>query len=434
MKKFIFLTITTILILGLFWVVPRTHPAEAAAPDNDEFANARVITSLPYADTVDTTEATTNPLDPISYGDYPEKSVWYRFTLAQNMNVTFDNSKANYATSIGFYTGDYAAGLTLVQYGYGSSGDYQPRYPLYAGVTYYIQIIQVSSPYPLPEGERAILTFELTQVPGPENDFFADATPIESLPYSTTVNLEGAFVEYNEPRPAQGFFSCINTVWYQYIPTVETIVYGTAYSNFYKAMFIFQGENYLDAEYDWVLEGDYATFAYSVTPGQTYYFQFCSFGENDIEFPFYLTDTPLVYPDFYTNPSYPYSGATVEFCDNSYDPGGSPMVYYWWDFGDGTTLEGEDACVKHWFAEDGEYFIWHKVQPEVGRPAEMGEIITLESHDVSAAYVKTPYWLEVGKTYQFHVGVQSKYAYEDVRVYLLMLSRKGEMSDWLCRC
>ncbi len=426
MKKIIFITLTIIMIFGLLWVVPQTHPAEAAAPDNDEFENARIITSLPFTDTVDTTEATINPLDPIYVGNSPQKSVWYRFTPSQNMNVVPISSKSNYANSIGIYTGDYATGLTTVYFQYGV---YEIPCPLYAGVTYYFQITMVSSTYPLPEDERAILIFELTQRIGPENDFFTDATVIDNLPYSINVNLRNAWYEENEPLAPTGFFgTCDQTVWYKYIPVVDEIVYGSAYSRLRKSLLVTTTNNLSDMHNEFPRVNQYEQFAFHAIPGETYYLQFCAYDEGLEEFPLYLSDVELVSPYFYTNPSYPYGAATVEFCDNSYDPAGSPMVYYWWDFGDGTTLESIDACVKHWYAEDGEYFIWHKVQPEVGLPAEMGELITLESHDVSAAYVKTPYWLEVGKTYQFHVGVQSKYTYEDVRVYLFMLSRTGEMA------
>jgi hypothetical protein len=413
-KKPLLITLSIIVIISLLWIMPAFNPAEAAAPDNDEFKNARVITGLPFSDVIDTTEATSNPLDPDPGAD--DKSVWYRFTPATNMNVLYDGSKSNYANGLGIYTGDFALGLTQVSI-------YSNLAPLYAGITYYLMIVQVPSPYPLPEGERAKLNFNITQKPGPENDFFADATLIESLPYSTTVNLEGASIENDEPSPNQAFFRCINTVWYKYIPTAETRIYGSAYSNFYKAMFIYKGENFLDAEYDWIYEGDYEQFSYYLIPGQTYYFQFCSFDEDALVFPFYLTDVPLVVPIFYADNPVPYPGETVQFCDYSYDPGGSEMIYYWWDFGDGTILEGADRCVKHVFSADGEYFIWHKVQPVTGVAAEMGETINVESHDVGLAYIKTPFWLSVGKTYQILVGVYSRYESEDIRVYLFTHSR-----------
>jgi hypothetical protein len=415
-KKLLFTTIGFITLLTLSWIMPAFDPAEAAAPDNDEFENARVITGLPFSDVVDTTEATSNPLDPNPSVD--GKSVWYRFTPATNMNVLYDGSKSNYANGLGIYTGDYALGLTQVSI-------YSNLAPLYAGITYYFMIVQVPSPYPLPEGERAKLDFNITQKPGPENDFFADATLIESLPYSTTVNLDGASIEDNEPSPSQAFFRCINTVWYKFVPVEETRIYGSAYSNFYKAMFIFTGENFSDTNWEWVFEGDYDYFIYNVIPGQTYYFQFCSFDDNALVFPFYLTDKPLVMANFYTNPSDPHSGETVEFCDISYGFNEEKMIYHWWDFGDGTILESADPCVKHEFSEDKEYFIWHKVQPDTGVAAETGETITVQSHDIGISFFTTPHWIRIGNTYQFHLGVNSQFDSEAVHAHIYLLSRSG---------
>jgi hypothetical protein len=416
-KKPLFITLSIIVIISLLWIMPALNPAEAAAPDNDEFKNAKVITGLPFSDVVDTTEATSNPLDPNPSAE--GKSVWYRFTPATNMNVLYDGTKSNYANALGIYTGDYALGLTQVSI-------YSNLAPLYAGITYYFMIVQVPSPYPLPEGERAKLNFNIVQKPGPENDFFADATPIESLPYSTTVNLNGAFVENGEPTPPRGFYYCTNTVWYKFTPVTETVIYGTAYSNFPKAGFIFKGDSYLDAEYDWLLAGNYESFAVEVSPGQTYYFQLCSYDENDIEFPLYLTEKPLVMPGFYTHPSDPHSGEIVEFCDLSYGFNEEKMIYHWWDLGDGTTLESADPCVKHEFSEDRDYFIWHKVQPDTGVAAEMGETITVQSHDVGISYLKTPYWIRIGNTYQFHVGINSQFAQEIVWIDLYLLTRSGK--------
>jgi hypothetical protein len=102
------------------------------------------------------------------------------------------------------------------------------------------------------------------------------------------------------------------------------------------------------------------------------------------------------------------------------------MIYHWWDLGDGTTLESADPCVKHEFSEDRDYFIWHKVQPDTGVAAEMGETITVQSHDVGISYLKTPYWIRIGNTYQFHVGINSQFAQEIVWIDLYLLTRSGK--------
>jgi hypothetical protein len=64
------------LVIALILVVA---PIVDAAPPNDDCANATLIASLPFSDTVDTTTATSAPGDPSQcYGGVGTHSVWYR--------------------------------------------------------------------------------------------------------------------------------------------------------------------------------------------------------------------------------------------------------------------------------------------------------------------------------------------------------------------
>jgi len=51
------------LLVGAGLVLVGGSPAQAAAPDNDTFAGAVAIGSLPFTATVDTTQATTDSVD-----------------------------------------------------------------------------------------------------------------------------------------------------------------------------------------------------------------------------------------------------------------------------------------------------------------------------------------------------------------------------------
>jgi len=74
-----------------------------AQPANDDCADATVIGSLPFTDTVDTSAATTEAGDPVidcdqqSFGQ-STKSVWYRFTAPSGANLDIDTHGSDFDT------------------------------------------------------------------------------------------------------------------------------------------------------------------------------------------------------------------------------------------------------------------------------------------------------------------------------------------------
>ena len=86
-------------------------PTLAAAPGNDAAGSPTVIGSLPFADSLDTTEATPDPSDPDCFGSGSSASVWYAFTTgADPVTLLADTAGSDYATAItvmaGSPTGD----------------------------------------------------------------------------------------------------------------------------------------------------------------------------------------------------------------------------------------------------------------------------------------------------------------------------------------
>jgi Family of unknown function (DUF6299) len=81
--------------------------AFAAAPANDTFAGATVISSLPFSQTLDTSEATTDAADPQACGSFPSatRTVWYSYTPVADQVVTVDASSNSYRVGIGVVTG-----------------------------------------------------------------------------------------------------------------------------------------------------------------------------------------------------------------------------------------------------------------------------------------------------------------------------------------
>ena len=90
------------LIIGILAAFS-VFPAFAAAPSNDDFDDANVISELPFSDAVDTTGATTADDDPDCFGQGP--TVWYEFTPEEDVNVRADTVGSDYDTTLSVYTG-----------------------------------------------------------------------------------------------------------------------------------------------------------------------------------------------------------------------------------------------------------------------------------------------------------------------------------------
>ncbi len=82
-------------------------PVLAAAPTNDTYADRTVIGSLPFADSVDTTEATTDADDTVP-GCVPpaaDASVWYELTATSDATIEINTKASTYSAGITVATG-----------------------------------------------------------------------------------------------------------------------------------------------------------------------------------------------------------------------------------------------------------------------------------------------------------------------------------------
>lgn len=110
--------------------------ARAAAPANDEIAAATAVDSLPFSDTLDTTEATTAADDPLCAGN--GHTVWYTFTPSADIRLDANTFGSSYDTTISVYTGSPGA-LTQVACNDDSAGlQSQVVFEATGGQTYYI--------------------------------------------------------------------------------------------------------------------------------------------------------------------------------------------------------------------------------------------------------------------------------------------------------
>ncbi len=84
-------------------------PALAAAPGNDLYAGRTTIVALPFSETVDTTEATTDAEDAALNAQCgapaTDASIWYEFTATADLSVIVDVSASDYPAGVIVATG-----------------------------------------------------------------------------------------------------------------------------------------------------------------------------------------------------------------------------------------------------------------------------------------------------------------------------------------
>lgn len=84
----------------------QSSPPPGDAPPNDACPNPRVITSLPYQDTLDTTKATSSSDDPVSCtGARDSNTVWYAITPSANTVYAVDTRSSAFNTVVSVFTG-----------------------------------------------------------------------------------------------------------------------------------------------------------------------------------------------------------------------------------------------------------------------------------------------------------------------------------------
>ena len=67
--------------------------------------DARAIDTFPYADSIDTTYATSWEDDPVLCAGTGSRTVWYRFTASESGRLTVSTAGSTYDTVLGVYEG-----------------------------------------------------------------------------------------------------------------------------------------------------------------------------------------------------------------------------------------------------------------------------------------------------------------------------------------
>lgn len=166
-------------------------------PVNDEITSARAISAIPFADTINTTEATTNPDDPFCLSN--EQTVWYTFTPSENIQLNANTFGSDYDTGLSLFTGAPGA-LTPIDCNDDAGGTLQSSltFDAQAGTTYFFLV----ESYPGTGGGNLI--FNLREAP-PALELGLTIDPLGTVDARTGVATVGGTVTCSQPVPLDLF-------------------------------------------------------------------------------------------------------------------------------------------------------------------------------------------------------------------------------------
>jgi hypothetical protein len=423
LKRRLLIGVSVALMTGMVLLSLGIFSAQAAPPaTNDDFDAATIISGLPFSDSILTTEATLAYDDPLVCGGQ-YATVWYRFTPTTNVGVKTDTAGSSYSTSIAVFTGSRGSLGWVTNVCNSGTVAFQAS----AGTTYYFMVSGFSGgPYPPPSGSDLSLVFNVTEIPAPANDNFANATIIDALPFSQSVDTAYATTEANEPSPSCGGMR--NTIWYSFTPATSSSYTVDASAGTGVTVGAYQGASLSDLvtlgcfQRQWGWGGPLTLHLEADT---TYYFQASMTGYewNGWVINFSLNFAPPPNVDFGFWPSDPNTFETVQFNNYSNDPGGVGLTITSWNFGDGT--RSQDWNPTHRFTKDGDYTVRLDETTSDGRTGTISKHIQVRTHDVVITKFTVPQSASAGQTRSITVEINNQRYPETVEVQLFKSTPNG---------
>lgn len=263
------------LALGLLLI---STPALAEAPTNDDFDDATVINALPFSETADASMATYAGDDPWPSCGAGFVNVWYSFTPAEAMWLETDWYDGS-SSAIAVYTGTHGD-LTEVacrsDWYFGES----LRFEAHASTTYYFMV-----------SGTGWVTLNLRQgAPPPPNDDFDNATIVDELPFSDTVNASLATWSTDDPDSCT--IAGIPTIWYAFTPAQNMTLLAQARSGTHDTSFSVYSGVSSDLTMVACHPSSIEPLLFYARAGVTYYFMVVSTWEDAYEVAFNLEEGP----------------------------------------------------------------------------------------------------------------------------------------------
>jgi PKD repeat protein len=380
-------------------------PAQAQYGSNDFFDSATAISSLPFSDALDSSSASTEPFESL-FCMFTPQTVWYRYVPQTQEVLRADSSGSGPPSNVNVYR-SFGPGLMNLSFiGCGSNGS-AVQWSADAGAVYYIQ---AGTAY------GGTLHVNLQKVAAPPNDNFADAASVGSLPFDATADTTAATLESGEPSPTCFGAQPAGSVWWAYTPSESGSVSASANSGFPNEVAAYTGSS-VSGLTQLGCRAFGGVITIHVDAGTTYYFQAGGIYGYRGSLSFHLDVTPPPQANFYTSISDPSSYDSIQFYDQSSDPGGLGIQSQDWNFGDGGSATG--CCPAHRYTSDGDYTVALTVTTPDGRTGTIRRVIHVLTHDVGIAKIAAPQNGSVGQTRQVQVSVFDLRYPEQVQVQLL---------------
>jgi hypothetical protein len=196
-----------------------------AAPANDLFQAAAVLTRSPVTTTEFNNCATKQTGEPNHAGNAGGHSIWFTWTPDSNHTAVLSTRNSNFDTTLAVYTGNAVNALSLIASNddivAGVNEQSLVTFAAVAGTTYRIAVDGFGS---------AVGTVILNMNP-PPNDDLASSIPVTGTAGSTNGHTIGASKETSEPAHAADVGG--RSVWYRWIaPTNGFVDFNTLDSSF----------------------------------------------------------------------------------------------------------------------------------------------------------------------------------------------------------
>ena len=385
----------TILVACLGWTA-----TAFAAPANDAFEASTSIADLPYSDSVDLTDATTESGEP-QFCFSGDRTVWYAVTATRDTKLAARSSSSTAYSQVTAYSSDGSGIGGLSFLGCSNFWPANAVFDVQAGETYYLQVSTFW-------GTTGTVQLDLEEQLPPPNDDFADATAFSSVPFSGSADMTAATVEDGEPSGCQGL-SSQQTAWYAFTPS-QSGSYIAERSG-YGSVSAYTGSSVSSVHQ--VSCGYYQTI-FHADAGTTYYLQLSGTSFGGVE-RLSLDRAPAARASFFYWPSDPSVFDTVSFSDYSYDIAG--IASRKWRLSDGFTSTA--SGFGHRFAADGSYDATLDITTTDGRTATNTQTVPVKTHDVAITGMTVPSKGRAGRTKPISVAVNNSRYAETVQVSIL---------------
>ena len=377
----------------------------AAPPSNDGFDLATVVASVPFSDSANLDEATTEAGEPQAC-TFKTRSVWYRYAPAASTAVTVDMSGSSPGVSVALWRS------------FGGIGNLSFEGCLFGGST--VLGAQAGGTYYIQAGDSSIgpaqLQLAVAPVPPPPNDAFVDAKAVGSLPYSDVVQMLASTLEPDEPAPAESSF--LGSAWWRFVaPNSGPMLVSEAGCCATRRTSVYTGAGLVELE-EVPVARSFGRLIFQAEAGTEYMIQLGHSGGlccgADLGITVEVAPNPGV--AIFSSPFDPSSYDTVQFFGSGFDPAGFSIESWSWDFGDGAT--GSEQSMSHRYIADGDYQVTLTIVTQDGRTASTSRMVTVITHDVGVTKFVVPQSAQVGKTRSITVEVASSRYDEDVQVLL----------------